>query len=305
MESIFVESNGLKHHVLIWGEGRRDDVLILHGYLDCARSFTEVAEALEAGGHRVIVPDLRGFGLSDRVPRGAYYHFPDYVADVKGVVESLIEEPFHIVGHSMGGAVATLFAGTFPASVRSLATLEGVGIPSMPVEDAPKRFAQWIRDVRRTARRGPRRMKNLGEVVDRMRLVNPDVPDAILHKIAPRLVRRVDEGLEFLFDPLHQTTSPKRFDEAEFMAFAARLTCPVLHIGGNPPGKWPELEARAQRYPSSRFVRLPTAGHMMHWTQPEKTADVLLSFMADPSLPGADGITEAAVPPGPGTGIWT
>jgi pimeloyl-ACP methyl ester carboxylesterase len=76
--------------------------------MDAAASFDLVAPALADAGLRVVAPDLRGFGESDRVAGGGYYHFPDYVADV----DALLDGDVFVIGHSMGGTIATLLAGT-------------------------------------------------------------------------------------------------------------------------------------------------------------------------------------------------
>src|SRR5690242_21631642 len=83
-------------------------VLLLHGYMDAGGTWDLVAPALAAAGHDVVAPDLRGFGRSDAVGPGGYYHFPDYVADVEALVRELAPERLAVVGHSMGGTVASL-----------------------------------------------------------------------------------------------------------------------------------------------------------------------------------------------------
>lgn len=277
-----VFANGLAHHALEHPGAGRGDVLLLHGYLDLARSFTRVIAALGAAGYRVLAPDFRGHGDTDRAPEGSYYHFPDYLADVVGLLDALAVGPAHVVAHSMGGSVATMLAGAFPARVRSLSLLEGIGPPPMPAEVAPDRTARWIEGVARVRARGARRMASLDEVVLRMRVSHPDLPEALLRDAAAVAARPTEDGgYVFRFDPLHQTMSPGRFDADGFEAFIERLTCPVLHVWGQDPAHFPEYSQRTTRYRGARVVELPGAGHMMHWTRPDEVAAAVLGFLKD------------------------
>src|ERR1700730_12676501 len=109
--SLEVPANGMTHHVLEWTSHNAEaTVLLLHGYMDAAATWDLVAPSLAAAGLRVLAPDLRGFGDAPRVPTGGYYHFPDYVFDVADLVDALVppESPLLVVGHSMGGSIATL-----------------------------------------------------------------------------------------------------------------------------------------------------------------------------------------------------
>ena len=101
-------AGGLELEVLEWAGGDAT-LLLLHGYLDCAGSFGPLVRRLPAGLH-VLAPDLRGHGRSDRVGAGGWYHFPDYVRDVKGLIDARARDRLFVGGHSMGGSVAVMLA---------------------------------------------------------------------------------------------------------------------------------------------------------------------------------------------------
>ena len=168
-------ANGLEHRVLEWTDGTSDDprsarrhttVLLLHGYMDAAGTWDLVAPTLARAGFRVLAPDMRGFGDGARAPRGSYYHFPDYVADVAALVAALAADaPLALVGPSMGGVVATLFAGAFPEKVAAVANLEGLGPPARPLRPGRSgcvRGSSSSRRSRREARRRPCRARRRG-----------------------------------------------------------------------------------------------------------------------------------------------
>jgi len=272
-----VIANGLRHHLVEHPGGERGVVLLLHGYLDLAWSFARVIEGLGARGHRVLALDFRGHGDTDRCPPGAYYHFADYLADVVFVLDALGVERTHVVAHSMGATVATMLAGTLPARVRSLVLVDGVGPPAMPEDVAPDRTARWLEGLVRSRVRAPRWMATLDEVYTRLRMAHPEVPETALREAAKVAVRSEAGGGGFRFDPLHQTTSPGRFDAAAFEAYIDRIRCPTLIVTGSELVNLAELARRIGRYPGARRLHLEGAGHMVHWTAP----DALVMYAGD------------------------
>jgi len=282
-----VVANGIDHHVLEWsagGDGARATALLLHGFADVAASWDLVAPLLAAAGLRVLAPDLRGFGDSGRVPPGGYYHFPDYVFDVADLVDALVPPqagPLFVVGHSMGGTVAALYAGTFPERVARAAILEGAGPPDNEHDHVPDRVRRWIADVRLVrAQPGPRVMESLPQALERLSANHPRVPPDVLRVHVERLARPLPGGgFSWKYDPLHTTRSPMPFFAETYRAFARRVTCPVLFVSGGPLG-WhpPDEDARVAAFPNLERVTLEDAGHMMHWTRAPELARALVAF---------------------------
>ena len=278
-------ANGLEHRVLAWEtnvERPLGTVLLLHGFLDAAGTWDRVAPRLAAAGHRVLAPDMRGFGDGDRAPRGSYYHFADYVADLAELVSSLaVGAPLFIVGHSMGGTIATLYAGAFPENTSRLAVLEGLGPPDHPFAAAPARMRTWIESVRALRSRAEPEPFEIGHALRRLVLNHPGVPREILEHRLPHLVRSVGDRVVWRNDPLHRTTAPTPFYAGQLAEFQKRVACPVLFVSGGPTGFHPPDEAeRLAAFANVTTTTLGDAGHMMHWTQPEALSDLLLAFVA-------------------------
>jgi pimeloyl-ACP methyl ester carboxylesterase len=291
--SLTVTANALEHHVLEWASdptalGRKPlgTVFLVHGYMDAAGTWAAVAPALAAAGLRVLAPDMRGFGDGARTPRGSYYHFADYVFDLADLADALVpREPFALVGHSMGGTVATLFAGAFPERVRRLVSMEGLGPPDNPWEVGPTRMRRWIDDVRRARARGEDRPTfTRDEALKRLAANHPNVPDDVLARVLEHLVAEIAPGrFAWRNDPLHRTTSPMPFYAANLLEFAKRVSCPMLFVGGGDAGYHPPDEAaRVAAFPQHERIEIDGAGHMMHWTRPDEVARVLVSFLASP-----------------------
>lgn len=85
--------------------GTGDAVLLLHGWPDRASLWTHQADVLAAAGYRVVLPDLRGFGDSDRLQEVEHYRMPALRADVLGVADALGIERFALAGHDWGAAL--------------------------------------------------------------------------------------------------------------------------------------------------------------------------------------------------------
>jgi len=284
-----VLANGLEHSVLEWlPEGAASasvsTVVLVHGFGDAGGTWDLVAPALSAAGLRVLAPDMRGFGDGARVPDGAYYHFVDYVFDLADLIEQLAPgPPVGLVGHSMGGTVATLLAGTFPERVARLVNIEGVGPPDNPWATGPVRMRSWIEQVRAARARGERRATfSDDEALQRLAGNHPSVDPAVLKHRLPHLARVSGEGrVAWRFDPLHRTTSPMPFFAKLFVEFARKVTAPVLFVSGGPRGYHPGDEAeRLDAFATLTRVELHEAGHMVHWTEPAKLAALLLAHFA-------------------------
>jgi pimeloyl-ACP methyl ester carboxylesterase len=306
-----IEANGLAQRVLRWGEAAsslreagartRSVVLLLHGYMDAAGTFQGVAPELARQGHVVYAPDFRGFGAGARAPAGAYYHFADYIFDLAEIVRAVTRDdtPLDVVGHSMGGTVATLFTGSFPERVRKMATLEGLGPPEIPVDLAPGRMKRWIEEVRKIRSSTPTSTSTStststptststststmseDDALRRLAINHARIPVDILRAQLPHLTRRTADGLAWAFDPLHKTPSPTPFSATVYRAFARAVTCPVLFVSGGALGYHPpDEEERLASFSQLTRKELPNAGHMMHWTEPLALAEILRDFLS-------------------------
>ena len=290
-----VTANGLEHSVLEWlpaaGAGSQPNqaartVVLVHGFMDAGGTWDLVAPMLAAAGQRVLAPDMRGFGEGARVPVGGYYHFVDYVFDLADLVDELSPgEPIALVGHSMGGTIATLFAGTFPERVARLAIIEGVGPPDNPWEMGPVRMRGWIEQVRTSRARAQHAPTFTSEeALKRLSGNHPSVePEVLAHRL-PHLAVAAGEGrVAWRFDPLHRTTAPVPFFAKLFIEFAKRVTCPVMFVSGGALGFHPpDEDERLAAFARCERAELGDAGHMVHWTQPESLAKLLLAHFAGP-----------------------
>ena len=136
-------------HLYAWGAEQPDPaatLFCLHGWGDLGASFQFVVDALPQDWC-ILAPVWRGFGRSAH--NDGPYWFPDYLADLDALLEALSpNRPATLVGHSLGGIVASLYAGIRPERVAHLALLEGLVLWSEAPERAPERCAGWLDAVR-------------------------------------------------------------------------------------------------------------------------------------------------------------
>jgi pimeloyl-ACP methyl ester carboxylesterase len=121
------DSSGVGIEYEVVGEGR--PVVLLHGFPDSGRLWRHQVAALADAGFRVIVPDMRGYGASDKPAEIEAYNILFLVADVGAVLDHAGVQRAHVVGHDWGAAVAWAMAAVAPERVDHLATLS-VGHPS-------------------------------------------------------------------------------------------------------------------------------------------------------------------------------
>ncbi len=114
-----ISANGIRLHVAECGEGPL--VVLLHGFPEFWWSWRHQLTALADHGYRAVAVDLRGYGDSDKPPRG--YDLWTLAGDVAGLIRALGEPRAHVVGHDWGGIIGWTLTALHPRLVQSLAVL--------------------------------------------------------------------------------------------------------------------------------------------------------------------------------------
>jgi pimeloyl-ACP methyl ester carboxylesterase len=281
--SEFHTFRGLRHHVRIWGDAAAPRLFLLHGWMDVSASFQFLVDSFSRDWH-VIAPDWRGFGLSDWVREG--YWFPDYYADLEALADHYQPgEPVRLVGHSMGGVIASIYAGIRPDRVARLVSMEGLGLARHAPDQAPVRYAQWLDQLKDPPAFKPYR--SFDEVAARLRKTNARLPEEHAAFLARHWAKQLPGGEVVLHsDPRHKTFNPYLFRIDEAIACWRRVTAPVLLVSGqqsNIPARMkdtPEqLAERKGAFRDRREVELDDCGHMMHHDQPQRLARIIEDFL--------------------------
>jgi len=281
--SRFLAVRGLRYHLREWGEPDAPLLVLLHGWMDVSASFQFVVDAFERDWH-VLAPDWRGFGLSANGP-GDCYWFPDYLADLDAILDAIsIDTPAYLVGHSMGGNVALLYAGVRPGRVGALVNLEGFGLKESAPEAAPARYARWLDELKSTPT--ARRYASVAEVAGRLRRNNPRLDAERATFLAGHWSRRTTQGdYEIAGDPSHKIVNPVLYRWAEVAACWAAIACPVLWVEATDTdahrwaGDSSEIARRIAALKTAEVARIADAGHMLHHDQPQAVARLIEDFV--------------------------
>jgi len=116
----------------------------MHGWLDNAASFIPLAPHLQ--DFRLIAIDFPGHGLSSHLPKGCYFHFVDYIADVVSVLDHLGLEQAALLGHSLGAGIASIVAGVIPERITALGLIDAIGPISINEAQMPDLMRRSIND---------------------------------------------------------------------------------------------------------------------------------------------------------------
>jgi pimeloyl-ACP methyl ester carboxylesterase len=289
--SRFVTVRGLRHHMLQWGDASlvapdRPALVMLHGWMDVGASFQFVVDAMRADRYAIAL-DLRGFGLTDASAADSYW-FPDYLGDLDALLDAMLPGlAVDLLGHSMGGNVVMLYAGVRPERVRRLVNLEGYGMPESKPHQAPKRYAQWLDELKQPMQL--RTYDSVQAVAERLRKTNPLLLPERAAWLAQHWSRqRADGQWEILGDPAHKRTGPLLYQKDEVLECWKLIRAPLLWVEGDRTdvAKWwghryprAEFETRLALVPNVQKHLLSPAGHMLHHDQPEALAALLETFL--------------------------
>lgn len=281
--SDFVRIRGLRYHVRRWGAPDAPVLVLAHGWMDVSETFDPVAQAL-LPRFQVLVPDWRGFGYTEWPQDG--YWFPDYVADLDGIIDHYSPGgPVFLAGHSMGAQIASLYAGLRPARVTKLAILDGLFMPDMDVNVTPERYARWLDGVKTVGTRPPT-YDTFEYLATRVQKRHPHLAMEQCLFIARCWARENAKGkIELLCDPKHLLDMPRPYRQLEAELVWAKVTAPTLFVDG---GKSPfpkllgkaEVERRRALFRDRSETVISEAYHMLHFDAPVALASVLSGFFS-------------------------
>jgi pimeloyl-ACP methyl ester carboxylesterase len=258
-------------------------LVFLHGFMDTGATFQFLVDAFTVN-RRAVAIDWRGFGASSNAADG--YWFPDYLADLDALLDVLSpDRSVNIVGHSMGGNVAMLYAGVRPERVARLVNLEGVGLQGTEVETAVARYREWLDQIKQPDER--RTYPSLDALARSIARRFPGLQPERVEYIATAWSRpRAGGGLELAADPRHRRVNPVRYRRDEAEAVWSQIESPVLLVLGGRSDHLHqlkengELETFEELVRTLRTVEIAGAGHMMHLEQPELVAAEIEKFLA-------------------------
>jgi len=279
--SRFVRLRGLRFHLRAFGAADAPLLVLLHGWLDTSGTWVEVAAKLGERFH-VVAFDQRGYGHSEWPSDG--YWFPDYLADLDALLDHLAPAaPIALVGHSMGGQIASVYAGLRPERIGKLAVLDSLFLPDMPATQAPRRVKSWLDQVKAAPRE--RTYASYEELAQRVKKQHPQLSDARALFVARGWGAADAEGrIKLLADPKHRRDMPLLYRSAESMEIWKSITAPTLFVDGGASAfakaiSPDEKALRRACFATHQATVIPGAGHMLHFDAPQAAAEALLGWL--------------------------
>ena len=266
----------------------RPPLLALHGWLDNAASFVPLAPYLHA--FDLVALDLPGHGASAHRAPGYDYAFVDWIHDVLDAMDALGWADAHLLGHSMGAAIATLVAAAAPERVRKLALIEALGPLAGDAAQAGTRLREAVATRRAVATRTtkskgakskPRRIiADIDTAVAARRAVGNMSRDAARLIVARNLAPAAG-GLVWRSDARLTLPTQLRVTEDAACSIVHAIQAPTLLITADPAPPYFPSELRDSRMACLRDGRLLVVpgGHHLHMEQPEAIAPLLLEFL--------------------------
>lgn len=272
-----LDIRGVNYCINEWGDTNARPLVYLHGWADTGSTFQFVVDALPADW-RIIAPDWRGFGRTAHA--GQSYWFPDYLADLHAILDEYAPgEPVPLLGHSMGGNVASLYAGSIPERVSALINIEGFGLTNADPADAPGRYRAWIE--------GGLNKASFSDY--------PDI-DSLAQKIRSRSAGLEPERADFIArqwasvgaggrihlraDAAHKLPNPVLYRRAEAEACWQNIAAPILLVHGEKSPFADQFGSTASLpFPNAESAEIAGAGHMIHFEAPEALATLIEQFL--------------------------
>jgi pimeloyl-ACP methyl ester carboxylesterase len=306
--SEFIPIRNLNYHVLVWGNvaSPLPPLVLMHGWMDVAASYQFVVDALSEAffeNRLIIAADWRGYGKTTgkiKESKVDNYWFPDYMADLDFLLDHYLGndagKQVDLVGHSMGGNIVMMYAGSRPERVRRLVNLEGFGMSATTPDQAPGRYAKWMDELKKL-HRGELALTAYDKaegVARRLMKTNPrlardDAGKAKANWLATHWAEENANGKwEILGDPAHKITNANLFNVAEALELYKCITAPVLSVEASDDslsqwwsGKYTlaQFHERLKSVPNCTVKVVQDAGHMMHHDQPLVLAGMIEEFV--------------------------
>jgi len=267
-----IPANGAQIHVRVGGKGPA--VVLIHGFGDTGDMWAKLGADL-ARDHTVVVPDLRGMGLSDKPDKG--YDKWGQAADMRAVLQSLGIDKAVVVGHDIGTMVAYAYAARYRDLTEKLVVMDAP-VPGVPPWDEVVRSPLlWHFDL------GGPDMERLVKGRERIYL------DRFWNDFAGT-PSKITEATRRHYAEIYARPGAMRAAFAQFRAIrtdaednkkaiATKLTIPVLAVGGEK--SFGKMEAVVMRNAATDVteVVIPDAGHWLMEEQPEATVKAVRQFL--------------------------
>lgn len=271
-----------------WGDSTLPPLLALHGWLDNAGSFDGLAPLLET--RHVIAVDMAGHGRSSWRDAAAPDYWLDYLDDIDQIFHHFGWENADLLGHSLGGTLASTYAAAFPERVQRLVLIEALGPLSLPVEHTVPQLRKGMAERAAFAPSALRVFVDVDQAAQARMRVN-DLGHAAANALVERGLVKVDtesvSGYHWSTDPRLLLPSLQRYSEEQALAILDAITAPtllILAVPAHPYARTAAMQSRLDRVADIECVRLP-GNHHLHLENPQPVAMAINDFLSRSANP--------------------
>ena len=264
---------------LHWSRPGAPKVLCLHGWLDNAASFVPLSPFLK--DFDLLALDFAGHGFSSHRPDTSHYYLTENLYDVDAALDVLGWETCHIIGHSMGGGVASAFAAALPERVERLVLLDAVGILAQPPDQAAKQLRLSVKSVRKN----PSILRPYESVEEAMRArqQKSDLSDEAARLLCERSLEHTGDYYQWRTDPRLNWRSPQWFTHDQVLDLLANISSPTLVITSPAAIEYlgeDMLQKRLKAITDGRHIT-DDGHHHFHMEQPEHIGIRISEFLQE------------------------
>ncbi|MSP37759.1 MAG: alpha/beta hydrolase [Deltaproteobacteria bacterium] len=273
--------DGLKLHYWEWGDPKEETYVFVHGVRDQGRSWDHFLDELIRRGvpiKHAVALDLRGHGDSEWPSTSRGYAHEDFLTDLAGLAKHLDKESVTIIGHSLGGSMCLLYAGTFPEKVKRMVLLESLGPFARADDEVPNIMAERLNG--RDYVEIPFPHETLQAAAKAIQKTFPLIPDKAALHMAQHGTNTNGGRFRWKHDPILRYRTTTAMSEGQIEAFIRRLTCPILFVYGTESDFMKSVRGhRAQMFPNATIVPIEGAGHHIPHEKPVELAEVVVPFL--------------------------
>jgi N-formylmaleamate deformylase len=261
--------NSVRIHYYRTGHGDKPPLVLVHGFSDNGLCWTPVARDLDAE-YDIVMPDMRGHGLSERVQPGDKV---DMAADVAGLIRTLgLTRPI-VIGHSMGAMIIYQIGVRFPELASALVLedppwwLLPPGETMPPSRPAENPIAQWAKSLSN---------QTLEELLAQYRKEHPDWPEELVRPMCESK-KQLDQTI------VHIMTARMHSQEVDWLTTIQHIAHPMLLFAANPQLGGivtPDVVAKVRELnPKVRIVSTPDVGYLIRFDKYTTFLDALRAFL--------------------------
>lgn len=282
MEETLITIRGLKICLCTWGPEEGPLVLCLHGILEQGAAWSEVAIRLAQKGYRVIAPDLRGHGRSDRVGKGGSYNLIDFLGDIDAIVEILAGKAFILVGHSLGSVLGAVFATIRPQRIKNIVLVETI-LPTLNDDDDPTDSLTSQLNSMAAPPEHPV-FPDVKTAAERLRKATPAISPALAMLLAQRITEPCKGGVRWRWEPLLRTRagiSLNGIGRSRYLNLLKKIKVPITLVYGDQSNfnRIEDLNKQHEAMPDAVKV-VVSGGHNLPLEAPSALAKIISNAVA-------------------------